>query len=758
VTVLSLAAHPHAEIVNLHVVFNGQPVLEDEFEYYDAMPPPSDFLTGDVHQQLSQLHFLLGEVLQTTSMAGSDSGELSQQQQAVMFQHLQSLLQFVARLGVFSLARLLLQLPQSGIALQRRGSDDMLPEEVAKAHGHFELSQCMQKLRERSESGEGTNVDEILSVLGPTVMKASDYITAVVSALVREERAATELKRSLTPEASDKSRRTAEEHCIQNVVRSHLARVQQQQYSEVLKERDVLRDECSQRKKSEDALGQKTNQLQSELSQLHSDRLLLLQMVARWQLKGNELLQYFYMMQSNLTKAEGRAVAMREQKKQAIEERDGTQKQIAQLQEEKGALKKELTQVTLMNSKLAGELDDAKLEASSSQSERDWAFEERTKAQRENTRLREECSNITTAWNNALEANKEVKRDYEELKFRNDDLKAEIEQLRDENERLQEQYDYYVDDLPEINVHGAPDVNVDQSLTDKDSALGSIDSRSISGSILSESSVMSSSASAVMPSGTTMVTTEQQRRPPLIMTRVPSLPKKSPLRNVNLGKAKALADLGLQIEPSFLITDFTVGYVQGLERGDKITMINGQPIQASNVKDLKKMMESCLKKGDLQLSVESQMQHFLPRKSIERPDKLAIQMKYSDPALQVQQRKKDESHQSKSSLTPTPGQIYPFDKTLSSPRSLVIHKQPGGGLGFKVNGGNAVGIFVSAVATPASQGVKKMDQLLEVNGINLRKATAEEALTVLKEIINDESAKTVSVVAQFNPNSKSLCA
>ena len=112
---------------------------------------------------------------------------------AVMFQHLQSLLQFVARLGVLSLARLLLQLPQSGIAVQRRGSDDLLPEEVARAHGHLVLSQCMQKMRERLEtvcdiylvveagsflcyrfeSGEDTNVDEILSVLGPTVTKAS---------------------------------------------------------------------------------------------------------------------------------------------------------------------------------------------------------------------------------------------------------------------------------------------------------------------------------------------------------------------------------------------------------------------------------------------------------------------------------------------------------------------------------------------------------------------------------------------------------
>ena len=75
-----------------------------------------------------------------------------------------------------------------------------------------------------------------------------------------------------------------------------------------------------------------------------------------------------------------------------------------------------------------------------------------------------------------------------------------------------------------------------------------------------------------------------------------------------------------------------------------------------------------------------------------------------------------------------------------------------------MNGGNAVGIFVSAVAPQTtSQGVKKMDQLLEVNGINLRSATAEEALIVLKEILSDEKAETVAVVAQFNPNSKSLC-
>lgn len=65
-------------------MFNGQALLEDEFEYYDATPPPADFLTGDVHQQLSQLHFLLGEVLQTATMGGgtaSGGGAMSQQQQ-----------------------------------------------------------------------------------------------------------------------------------------------------------------------------------------------------------------------------------------------------------------------------------------------------------------------------------------------------------------------------------------------------------------------------------------------------------------------------------------------------------------------------------------------------------------------------------------------------------------------------------------------------------------------------------------------------
>ena len=375
---------------------------------------------------------------------------------------------------------------------------------------------------------------------------------------MREQRAAAELKRSMTPEASEETRRTAEEHCIQNVVRSHLAKVQQQQYSEVVEQRDVLREECSLRKKNEHSLEQETKQLHSELSNIHSDRLFLLQMTARWQLKGNELLQYFHTMQSNVTRAEARAVAMREQKKQAMEERDGTRKQMAELQEEKGALKKELTQTRLINSKLAGDLEHAKLEASSAQNERDWAFEERTKAQRENTKLREECSSITTAWNSSIVAHKQLKRDYEELLFRNDDLKAEIEQLREEADY------YYVGDLPEVNVDDLPEINVDQvpinveqSLTDKDSAIGSIDSRSVAGSVLSESSVMSS-ASSVMPGGSTAAKTERQKvcgvfvslsmslclicacllfqRPS--MTRVPSLSKKSVLKHVNLGKAK----------------------------------------------------------------------------------------------------------------------------------------------------------------------------------------------------------------------------
>ena len=133
---------------------------------------------------------------------------------AVVFQHLQSLLLFVARLGVPSLARLLLQLPHSGTALQGKGSDGLLPEEVAKTHGHLTLAQCMQNIRERfvpitacyaglethavirnfrAESESDTDIEEILSVLGPTVTKASgelpfsihDYLMLCLSVLVR---------------------------------------------------------------------------------------------------------------------------------------------------------------------------------------------------------------------------------------------------------------------------------------------------------------------------------------------------------------------------------------------------------------------------------------------------------------------------------------------------------------------------------------------------------------------------------------------
>lgn len=73
-----------------------------------------------------------------------------------------------------------------------------------------------------------------------------------------------------------------------------------------------------------------------------------------------------------------------------------------------------------------------------------------------------------------------------------------------------------------------------------------------------------------------------------------------------------------------------------------------------------------------------------------------------------------------------------------------------------MNGGNAVGIFVSAVSGASKEGLQKMDQLLEANGKDLRHATAEEAITVLQDIISSKKLGSI-VVAQFNPASKFVC-
>lgn len=84
------------------------------------------------------------------------------------------------------------------------------------------------------------------------------------------------------------------------------------------------------------------------------------------------------------------------------------------------------------------------------------------------------------------------------------------------------------------------------------------------------------------------------------------------------------------------------------------------------------------------------------------------------------------------------GQIYSqiFYSIFRDPRTIEIGKGSQG-LGFNIVGGeDGQGIFVSFILAggPADQGgeLKRGDQLLSVNGINLKNATHEEAAQALK--------------------------
>lgn len=70
------------------------------------------------------------------------------------------------------------------------------------------------------------------------------------------------------------------------------------------------------------------------------------------------------------------------------------------------------------------------------------------------------------------------------------------------------------------------------------------------------------------------------------------------------------------------------------------------------------------------------------------------------------------------------------------PRTITIQKGPQG-LGFNIVGGeDGQGIYVSFILTggPADTGgeLKRGDQLLSVNGVNIKDATHEEAAQALK--------------------------
>ncbi|XP_074466419.1 disks large homolog 2 isoform X15 [Sebastes fasciatus] len=112
----------------------------------------------------------------------------------------------------------------------------------------------------------------------------------------------------------------------------------------------------------------------------------------------------------------------------------------------------------------------------------------------------------------------------------------------------------------------------------------------------------------------------------------------------------------------------------------------------------------------------------------------------------------------KSSLPPiSPGSYSPLPKHLlgeedinREPRKVVLHKGSTG-LGFNIVGGeDGEGIFVSFILAggPAdlSGELRRGDQILSVNGIDLRGATHEQAAAALKG-----AGQVVTIIAQYRP-------
>ncbi|XP_051539636.1 disks large homolog 2 isoform X7 [Myxocyprinus asiaticus] len=93
---------------------------------------------------------------------------------------------------------------------------------------------------------------------------------------------------------------------------------------------------------------------------------------------------------------------------------------------------------------------------------------------------------------------------------------------------------------------------------------------------------------------------------------------------------------------------------------------------------------------------------------------------------------------------------------LRDPRKIVLHKGSTG-LGFNIVGGeDGEGIFVSFILAggPAdlSGELRRGDQILSVNGIDLRGATHEQAAAALKG-----AGQTVTIIAQYRPEELALC-
>ncbi|XP_032830804.1 disks large homolog 2-like isoform X6 [Petromyzon marinus] len=105
---------------------------------------------------------------------------------------------------------------------------------------------------------------------------------------------------------------------------------------------------------------------------------------------------------------------------------------------------------------------------------------------------------------------------------------------------------------------------------------------------------------------------------------------------------------------------------------------------------------------------------------------------------------------SPSRYSPVPKSLMGDDDMLSGPRKIALHKGSTG-LGFNIVGGeDGEGIFISFILAggPAdlSGELRRGDQIVSVNGIDLRGATHEQAAAALKG-----AGQTVTIIAQYKP-------
>ena len=92
------------------------------------------------------------------------------------------------------------------------------------------------------------------------------------------------------------------------------------------------------------------------------------------------------------------------------------------------------------------------------------------------------------------------------------------------------------------------------------------------------------------------------------------------------------------------------------------------------------------------------------------------------------------------------------NRTIKIKSSFIIRKNPN--LGVSLLGGNAYGIFIHSVQKDSladQAGLRVGDQILEYNGTDLRRATAEYVAFELAK-----PADKVTALVQYNVHSKGL--